>query len=787
VTQRYRQPWHAKALVFAFAFVIAPSLALSQTSQLPDQNVGPVAVKLRVIDAATREPVAGAVITVVRTASQAEISASDESGLALLSLLPGDYNLEVSAAWLATTSLSLTVVAGNPISMDIMVDDDESKVQGEVIEIRALAPTETGQSKVSATLAKIVPGGGDALKVVQGLPSVSRPPAGSADLIVWGAAPRDTRVFLDGVPVPSLYHFGGYRSALGNAFIESVTLSPAGFAAQRGGAIGGVIDVEQKSAKKAPRLLITADILDVGASAGGRLGRSTVAVAGRSSVLGPLISAIADTEKLGANLPLPSWSDAQLLVSGNIGRSQLQWWAIASRDALARVLPSTDPSTKVTDDVQREFVRSALSMQTRQPNYQHELMVWFGLDRLHSSLLVGETLAARTERTISAGARASERMSLTSRLDLTLGGDVESAWSSLSRQGSLSIPAREGDPRIFGQPPGDDYNQDRWSAGTVNAAAFATLFAATQRWTSEASMRAEAWILTASRSTPNIATTPAVAYQDVNLSLSPRLSIKALLGTVAGNQVQARVQLGRYLQARNPDDTSAVFGTPSLGTEKAWHATAGVQTQWRMLRWELSVYGRLLDQLVVRDETPTPRLAQVLTQQGSGKVIGAQLTARLIQWHNVEGWVSYGLSRSTRRDSSSGRLRPFDHDQTHNASLVLGWTGDKWSAGTRLRMASGEPRTSVVGAFFDARSGRFQPRRGLQNDVRLPWFFACDLRVERKISIKGADINGYLELQNVGNRRNAEEIVYSADLTTKSYLQGLPMLALLGLRYEVKQ
>jgi len=43
---------------------------------------------------------------------------------------------------------------------------------------------------------------------------VARAAAGSGQLIVWGAAPEDTRVYIDGVPVPRLYHDGGLRSVL---------------------------------------------------------------------------------------------------------------------------------------------------------------------------------------------------------------------------------------------------------------------------------------------------------------------------------------------------------------------------------------------------------------------------------------------------------------------------------------------------------------------------------------------------------------------------------------------
>ncbi len=65
---------------------------------------------------------------------------------------------------------------------------------------------------------------GDVLKVVENLPGVARAAAGSSSLVVWGSAPQDTRVYVDGVHVPLLYHGGGYRSILPSNFVKSVEL-----------------------------------------------------------------------------------------------------------------------------------------------------------------------------------------------------------------------------------------------------------------------------------------------------------------------------------------------------------------------------------------------------------------------------------------------------------------------------------------------------------------------------------------------------------------------------------
>ncbi len=773
-----------------FAMAVAGSAATlsheHHVNAAPTTTSSPTLVRFvgHVRDAQTGQPVAGAIVAVRRKGTAIELLASDDNGDITFTAPAGEYELEITAPWLTTQRVAL-VLRNQNVVMDLPVTDDSNKLGNEEIVVQGQAPTGVGRTVVSAQLGRAVPGGGDTLKAVQAMPAVARPPAGSNNLIVWGAAPRDTRVFVDGVPVPALYHLGGYRAAVGNQLIEAVALSPAAFAVDRGGAIGGIIDVTQQPASAGPRLVLSADVLDVSATARQRSGRNGFAVSGRSSVLAPLVGTVVDTKRLGANAPLPTWSDAQAAWVRPWRNSEVRMWAIAARDRLQRTLPAADPAAQTIDDVSNDMIRWATTLRHQGSATASELTVWLGLTDQATSLQVGDISATRHNRSYAVGGRAMERSALSDRFDLTLGLDLEAQWANLARRGSLSIPAREGDPRIFGQPPGDDVNVDTWRATTANTGAYAALTAVAPSTLVVVGVRAETWLLTASRLTPRVGATPGIGAQDIDLTLSPRASVKFDLGKLAGRRAQVRLDGGRYLQARLPEDTSAVFGTPNLGREQAWHATVGAQWQYRQFMIEAAAYTRLLDDLVVRDTATTPKLATVLTQQGTGRVVGMQLTARLVPWRGLEGWVSYGLSRATRRISPDSPERLFDNDQTHNIVAVLGWHRGPWSLGGRMRFATGEPRTSVVGAFFDARSGRFQPIRGNQNDVRLPAFFAIDARVQRSFAVGHGTLAGYVELQNLSNRANAEEFVYSADFQQQRYLTSLPLLAIAGLRWEL--
>ncbi|HET7505702.1 MAG TPA: Plug domain-containing protein [Kofleriaceae bacterium] len=68
--------------------------------------------------------------------------------------------------------------------------------------------------------------GNDALRALQSLPGVARTPFGLGGLALRGTAPHDTKVYLDGIEVPLLYHFGGIASFVPTGAVDEVTLEP---------------------------------------------------------------------------------------------------------------------------------------------------------------------------------------------------------------------------------------------------------------------------------------------------------------------------------------------------------------------------------------------------------------------------------------------------------------------------------------------------------------------------------------------------------------------------------
>jgi hypothetical protein len=171
-------------------------------------------------------------------------------------------------------------------------------------------------------------------------------------------------------------------------------------------------------------------------------------------------------------------------------------------------------------------------------------------------------------------------------------------------------------------------------------------------------------------------------------------------------------------------------------------------------------------------------------QGGRGRSYGTQLLLRQETVGRFFGWISYSLIRAERSDAPGYAFRLFDYDQTHVMTAVGAYDlGHGFEIGTRVRFASGFPRTPVVGSYFDARSDSYQPLFGAHNSIRIPAFFSVDVRFAKRFRF-GGTIEGevYLDVQNVTNHKNPEELVYNASFTQKDYITGLPILPVAGAR-----
>ena len=107
------------------------------------------------------------------------------------------------------------------------------------VRARAEHPEETKQTLTKAELTTVPGTIGDPLRVLQNMPGVARAPFGLGLLIVRGANPTDTGVFIGGEPIPVLYHFLAGPSVFTHNLIDKIDFYPGGFGVRYGRFIGG--------------------------------------------------------------------------------------------------------------------------------------------------------------------------------------------------------------------------------------------------------------------------------------------------------------------------------------------------------------------------------------------------------------------------------------------------------------------------------------------------------------------------------------------------------------------
>jgi outer membrane receptor protein involved in Fe transport len=178
-------------------------------------------------------------------------------------------------------------------------------------------------------------------------------------------------------------------------------------------------------------------------------------------------------------------------------------------------------------------------------------------------------------------------------------------------------------------------------------------------------------------------------------------------------------------------------------------------------------------------------VGQSLVQSGIGRSYGGQLLLRQELAKGFFGWFTYSLIRSERKDSPDQSWRLFDYDQTHVLAVLASYEiTHGFQAGARFRYTTGAPRTPVIGAFFNAKDQVYEPIYGAHNPIRLPAFYSLDMRVEESFVYRRLKFNVFADVQNITNRKNPEEIIYSANFSQRDYISGLPVLAVVGARME---
>ncbi|GAC1353372.1 MAG: hypothetical protein NVSMB47_05260 [Polyangiales bacterium] len=760
------QPIPAKIARYRFRFDFKDAPKPSDAATAPAK--GPVVDLTGVVRGPDEAALAGATVVVVAADGSTAQTTTDAKGRFTFADLPdGAYVVRVAADGFDSfearetvkRSVVTDVVYRPPLSgggVDIVVRGDKP-------------PREVVKREITqAEIARIPGTNGDALRAIQNLPGVGRPPGFAGLLIIRGSAPTDTNVFVDGTLVPLVYHFGGLSSVVPTEVIEKIDFYPGNFGPEYGRVMGGIIDVGLRSPNRDEyHGLLQLDLIDGRMLVEGPIDKKTrFLVAGRRSWVDVWLKPVLEKAGTGVSTA-PVYYDYQLMAERDLDeRNTARVTLFGSDDKLAITLNSpsaADPALGGDLSLHTAFWRLQGRVESRiAKDVKWINSIAYGGDTIEFG--VGDYFFQLHGKPVLL--RSDLRAKLSSETALIVG--LDGLWEQYDVGLKFPPPPRPGEaPGPFFARPAPELHG---TGAVVRPAAYA-LF--------EISPLKVLKLLPAIR----VDYSRDTARWDVSPRFATRLDVAP-----AFPKTTLKGGVGIFYQPPQPNESIEPFGTKGLRDNRATHYDVGVeQDVTRHVNVSFDGFFKDLQDLVVRQSSNATASGLSYSNSGSGRVYGAEMLLRWLPDDHFFGWVSYTLSHSQRRDTPSSPIRNASFDQTHILTVLGSYKlGRGWQVGARFRYVSGAMYTPNQGGVADFDAGAYAPIPTYPAfGARLPSFNQLDVRLDKEWKFASWRLSGYLDVQNVYNRQNPEGVSYNYNYSQQSTISGLPILPVIGLRGEL--
>ncbi len=726
-------------------------LALSASAAVADVVAG------NVLDGTTLKPVANATITVAGTTVT-----TDGVGGFKLDLPPGPAPLTVAAAGYDATDEELTVPEGGMTDYIVLLYRPGTALETVELEDDAPVPPPPGKQDMPREQITRIPGSrGDALTAVRSLPGVGNAVGGGSGpglVVIRGAAPEDSKITIDGVEVPVLYHFFGLQSVLPSEFIANIEFLPGGFGPEEGRSTGGIINVVTRS-EAAPDTTGFAELSFINLAGFVQTPLSkrrgvTLTVAARRSLIDFILPAV-----LGDSVNFttaPQYYDGQLRVDWRRGEGdRVSALAMTSFDLLSLISNDFDPNEpQFTGGFDNETSFSKLITQWSKSKGKWTNRLVGGLGTSGFRIEIGDDRFIKVRR-YTAELRDDVAWSPSRKLKLRAGGELRYD----PRQVNVKFPQQPPE----GQPPPSNFStlpliETKLEFSNSVAGAYVAADLRPDRDTTiSGGVRLDHY-----------------ARLDAT-TVSPRLQLVRALD----KQVTVRAAGGLYTRNFEFGESVPDYVQP----ERAWQTVAGIDVKLAEgLTASSSVfYTDRFDLLTV-----DPLLARTMPEAsyvntGTGRSYGVEYLLKA-QRSKFFGWLAYTFSRSDRIDRAGATRRLFDFDQTHNLIAVGSWKLGKWEIGARWQYATGQPETPVIGSVYLADANAYIAQYGPVNSARIEDYHAMDLRIDRKWKWDSWELSAYLDVTNVYAHARVLGYSFNFDFSQREPITELPILPALGVR-----
>ena len=733
-------------ITYQYKFLFKPPPAPAPPT--PQRKSPTVPVEGQVLRAGDRQPLGGlSVIVDDNTAA----TSTNAAGRFHLDAPVGAHVLHVVGPEIAKSDFKVTLSAGKSLATVWYVLGREryaSTVRGQRVVVETVEQTLSGEEL------RHIPGTqGDTLKAVQNLPGVARAPFGGGLLVVWGSAPQDTRTYVDGVYIPTLYHFGGLRSTVNSEMVAALQFLPGGYGVEHGRGLGGVIEIETRN----PRAdgyhgFVQLDLIDGSLMLEGPITKNlSFAVGARRSWIDAFLPHLHDQRlpALAGLLRLPGASCA--------GRA-------SARDDLDLFVFGCDDVIKL---VAKGSPDPTLSAQFDSHTYYHRVLArWLHRFASRATLTVTPSIGYDVPFAVQGAASATLSSASTPRRSSTTCAPPSASRSARSCASTPASTSRA----TAGRSPSTALRA-ACRARAIAAAGFGGAFAFDKRAISTRSPWRPTVALNLSP-LKNLSVTPQLrleifdfrGYQAIGRRLRSRLSPAraARLGR-AGRSTMGGGQGGRRRlssAARSNDVPASRSATPRCCRSTAG-TTSSASSSSRPRRCTSRSRASTRTCRTSSCAAHGPAIRRSPTKVRGG-VYGGELLVRQELWKGFFGWIAYTLSRSERKDHPDDPWRLFQFDQTHILTIIGSY---KFGAAIRSGSASATSpairTTPVTGSYYDVNGDVYVPVNGPLYSARLGSFNQLDVRFDKKWTFHRWSLSLYLDLQNLYRAQNPEAYTYN--------------------------
>ena len=762
----------ARAVVLFVGLWVAPAAA---------QDV-PIRLEGRVTDASG--PVFAADVTIETSGTPVAQVSSERDGRFRVELTAGLYTLRVERIGYATSTRLVTVRGEGPVIVEVALQPAAVLLEGVGIEaarsrerVRFEETAGATVRELSADDLRFVPGVGEAdpIRAVEVLPGVVSTSDFSSSFHVRGGSADQNLILLDGTPIFSPFHLGGFFSVFNADMVARAELASGGFPARYGGRVSSVLTVESDPGGGEFEVDAGVSLLATRVAVAGGVGDRDVRwrVSGRRSYFDKLLAPVTDfpyhLQDLQGVAEIGLGPRDRLRITAYTGDDVLDFSQIEDEDFPLRV--------------DWQWGNDVAGLRWDRDLSDGRLTVRASSSRFTTGLFFPDFDDTEFRSRISQHGGGVDWTYRRGVFELGLGGEAQAYdYDNLASSGGT----------VFSQGLG---------SGDQLGAYLHTSWREPGRWLIEAGARVDRW-------SPDPGETVS--------TVSPRLAVKRFFG--ANSRWAVNGSVGRYTQfLHSLRDEELPLGLDIwvLAGSRAPHVVSDqVQVGLEAFpndRWTFSVeaYAREFDGVVTfnTSDDPNDDFDDILA--GDGLSWGADVFLRRVGTP-VNGWLAVSFLKAERTfpDVFSGAIdRPEVtyapiFDRRLDLDLVLRFPAPRgWDGGLRLNVGTGTPYTRPVASF-----AAYQPRilkdggrtdwagetedlaayavlLGDRNAERYPVYHRLDVSFRKDYEKGWGVLSPHIDFLNVYNQKNVLFYFYEYDRSpaVRSGISMFPFLPTIGL------